>query len=131
MGTYTLHMDELQAAIDADDGTTGKMLVRCASNYKDTTGSLYAEFYNDGTTTSTTIHQRRRTYKILHGDRYMDVGRYTAPITPETVPEDGSSRHVGWATDEEQATAETAEKADIVTIPGESFYEVDARTVIR
>lgn len=127
MGTYTLHMDELQAAIDADDGTTGKMLVRCASNYKDTTGSLYAELYNDGTYDlyyDYTNGGERTKYCMETGTWTLDG--YTAPITPETVPEDGSSRHVGWATDEEQATAETAEKADIVTIPGESFYEVDA-----
>lgn len=133
LGTYTLNLEDLQAAIDADDGSTGKLLLRCASNYTDATGTLYAEFYNDGTYDlyyDYTMDGNRTKYCMETGDWTLDG--YTAPITPGEIPEEmGESRHTGWDADYEQATAESAaaeeeETVDIVTIPGESFYEVDA-----
>ncbi|WP_455502371.1 hypothetical protein [Gemmiger sp.] len=128
MGTYTLALDELQAAIDADDGSTGKLLLRCASNYTDATGTLYAEFYNDGTYDlyyDYTNEGNRTKYCMETGTWTLDG--YTAPITPDAIPEeDGATRHNGWDADYAQATAETAEAADYVTIPGEMFFEVDA-----
>lgn len=136
-GTYTLYGDELQAAIDADDGSTGRVLVRAASNYVDATGTLYAELYNDGTYDlyyDYTNGGERTKYCMETGSWTLEG--YTAPITPDAVPEDGSSRHTGW--DEsllgaEASTAETAEsdggeaeQAEFVTIPGETIFEVPA-----
>lgn len=128
MGTYTLNLKDLQAAIDADDGSTGRLLVTCPSNYKDSTGTLYGELYNDGTYDlyyDYTNAGERTKYCMETGTWTLDG--YTAPITPDAIPEDESSRHVGWeSVNGDTATAETAEAPEFVTIPGECFYEVNA-----
>lgn len=134
-GTYTLYGDALQAAIDADDGTTGRVLVRAESNYVDATGTLYAEFYNDGTYDlyyDYSTGGERTKYCMETGSWTLEG--YTPPQTPAAVPEDGSSRHVGWdesllggeATAEDATEAGTEEQAEFFTIPGEVIFEAPA-----
>lgn len=48
-GKYTVYEDELKAALAANAGSEKAVCVYTAkSNYRDTTGGCYAEFFNDG-----------------------------------------------------------------------------------
>lgn len=103
-GKYTLYMDDLKAAMDADDGTVQRVLYHAGSNYVDSTGTIYAEFYNDG--------EFELYYDYVNGGirtKYcMDTGYwtyvgYTAPFENTPIPVDESgmgydSEHADWDT---------------------------------
>ena len=138
-GKYTIYEEDLKNAIKADDGSVQRVLYHAGSNYIDATGTIYAEFYNDGEFElfyDYTNAGERTKYCMNTG--YWTLAGYTAPFeaTPIPVDETGMgyvSAHLDWdkslTGEAEEPEAETAkeEKApDIVTLPGETIYTADA-----
>lgn len=137
-GKYTLYEADLQAAIDADDGSMQRVLYKAESNYIDATGTLYGEFFNDG--------EFELYYDYTNaGERskyMMDVGYWTyegyeAPFenTPENPDETGMgapSAHEGWNRSilGEETPDVPAEPAtgneDPTPAPGAVIFTVDA-----
>ena len=140
-GKYTIYEDDLKNAIKADDGKVQRVLYHAGSNYIDATGTIYAEFYNDGEFElyyDYTNAGERTKYCMNTG--YWTLEGYTAPFeaTPIPVDETGMgyvSAHLDWdktltgeAEEEPQEEVKAEEKApDIVTVPGETIYTADAQ----
>lgn len=140
-GKYTLYMDEMQANMDKDDGTVGRVLYHAGSNYIDSTGTIYAEFYNDGEFElfyDYTNAGERTKYHMDTG--YWTYAGYTAPIPETPLEEDPTgmgapSGHIDWDTSligggEDAAAEEIAEQKPeeaapaYVTVPGEVMVEL-------
>lgn len=150
---YTIHMDDLKAAMEADDGTVQRVLYKAESNYVDATGTIYGEFYNDG--------EFELYYDYDSGDgptKYcMETGYwtyvdYTAPFENTPLPEHFfyedrdmgyTSAHLEWDTsllsaqnDEgqegqseggsEQESGDGETTTEIATLPGPVIYTADA-----
>ena len=141
-GKYTIYEEDLKKAMEADDGKVQRVLYHAGSNYIDSTGTIYAEFYNDGEFElyyDYTNAGERTKYCMNTG--YWTYTGYTAPFeaTPIPVDETGmgyTSAHLDWdksLTCEEPAEEETQEAAaeekapDIATLPGEIIYTADAQ----
>ncbi len=140
-GKYTIYETDLKNAIAADDGSVQRVLYHAGSNYIDATGTIYAEFYNDGEFElyyDYTNAGERTKYCMNTG--YWTLEGYTPPFeaTPIPVDETGmgyTSAHLDWdktltgeAEEETEKAEETAEaKApDIETLPGDIIYTADA-----
>ena len=140
-GKYTVYEEDLKNAIKADDGKVQRVLYHAGSNYIDATGTIYAEFYNDGEFElyyDYTNAGERTKYCMNTG--YWTLEGYTAPFeaTPIPVDETGMgyvSAHLDWdktltgeAEEEPKEEAKAEEKApEIVTLPGDIIYTADAQ----
>ncbi len=140
-GKYTVYEEDLKNAIKADDGKVQRVLYHAGSNYIDATGTIYAEFYNDGEFElyyDYTNAGERTKYCMNTG--YWTLAGYTPPFeaTPIPVDETGMgyvSAHLDWdksltgeAEEEPKEEAPAEEKApDIVTLPGETIYTAEAQ----
>lgn len=129
-GKYTVYEDELVAATKADDGSIPRLLYRATSNYVDSTGTIYAEFYNDGEFDLfydyTNAGERT---KYCMGTGYWNYEGYTPPFEPTPLEPDvimeghnmgAPSAHVDW--DTSLVDGETA-------IPGEQPSEPGAEPI--
>ncbi|MBQ8159393.1 MAG: hypothetical protein IJ083_01475 [Clostridia bacterium] len=142
-GKYTIYEEDLKRAIEADDGSIQRVLYHAGSNYIDSTGTIYAEFYNDGEFElyyDFTNAGERTKYCMNTG--YWTLAGYTAPFeaTPIPVDETGmgyTSAHIDWdktltgeadQAEEEPAkeAAETETAKDFETLPGDIIYTADA-----
>lgn len=136
-GKYTIREEDLLAAMQADDGTVGRVLYVAESNYIDATGKLYAEFYNDGEFElfyDYTNDGKRTKYSMETG--FWTYEGYTAPVAPVELPEDtnGVHSHENWDTsllpveDDPGEATEPTEPVEVVfeTIPGATILSVDA-----
>ena len=144
-GKYTIYETDLKNAIAADDGSVQRVLYHAGSNYIDATGTIYAEFYNDGEFElyyDYTNAGERTKYCMDTG--YWTLAGYTAPFETTPIPVDESgmgyaSAHLDWdktltgEADEETAENASAEEAtaedtaaDFVNLPGEIIATFDA-----
>ncbi len=138
---YAMYEEDLRNAIQADDGTAQRVLYHAGSNYIDATGTIYAEFYNDGEFElyyDYTNAGQRTKYCMNTG--YWTLAGYTAPFEATPIPEDETgmgyvSAHLDWdktltgVPDEEPQEEETTEEKapQIVTLPGDVIYTADAQ----
>ena len=143
-GKYTVYEDGLNAAIQADDGGTPRLLYRAESNYVDSTGTIYAEFYNDGEFDLfydyTNAGERS---KYCMGTGYWTYEGYTPPFDPTPLAEDvivdghnmgAPSAHIDWdvsLVDGEGGAAPPSEQpsgsgAEPIPEPGEVVFTADA-----
>ena len=139
-GKYTVYEEDLKNAIKADDGSVQRVLYHAGSNYIDATGTIYAEFYNDGEFElfyDYTNAGERTKYCMNTG--YWTLAGYTPPFeaTPIPVDETGMgyvSAHLDWdksLTGEQEEEPKEEEKAeekapDLETLPGETIYTAEA-----
>ena len=101
-GKYTLYEEELRTAMAGDDGSASRVLATAGSNYIDATGTIYAEFYNDGEFElyyDYTNAGARTKYCMETG--YWTLAGYTAPLANTEIPVDETgmgytSAHVDW-----------------------------------
>lgn len=135
-GMYTINMEDLQAAIDADNETQKRALIKIESNYVDATGIVYGIIYNDGTIELyyDYEHAGKQTQYVMDTVKWTLEG-YNAPFEAETeMEEEGVSAHseydrssiAGDADTEESEEESNEESADIVTFTGDSFVSFDA-----
>lgn len=95
-GKYTVYTDQLLANMEADDGTVRRVLYKAESNYIDSTGAIYAEFYNDGEFElfyDYTTGGERTKYHMNTG--YWTYTGYTPPFEPTPLEEDTSGMGLG------------------------------------
>ncbi len=135
-GKYTVNEEDLWAAINGDDGSTGRVLYKAESNYVDATGSLYGEFYNDGQFElfyDYTNDGKRTKYSMETGT--WTLVDYEAPVEGEAIGEDGNNgkhTHEGWDTSllggSEEPVEDPTEPVEIPyeVIPGQMILEVGA-----
>lgn len=145
-GKYTVYEDELMAAANADDGTVQRVLYKAESNYIDATGTIYAEFYNDGEFELFYDYEnagQRTKYPMNVG--YWTYEGYTAPFENTPIPEAGQmgydSAHADWdasflgevpennaPADGGNETPDTPDTptAEYATLPGTVIFTADA-----
>ena len=113
---YTIYEDELKTAAEQDDGSTGRVLCLVKSNYVDTTGTIYGEFYNDGEFELYYEYTHEgKTTKYCMNTGYWTYEGYTAPLENTPIPVDESgmgyeSAHLDW--DKSLIKADTSEAAE-------------------
>ncbi len=129
-GKYTIYEEDLLAAMNADDGSTGRILYKAGSSYVDATGTLYGEFYNDGEFElfyDYTYEGKHTKYSMVTG--YWTYAGYTAPVEATELPEktEGVYTHEGWDSSllGEVEVEEPVEEIYEV-IPGTMILEVNA-----
>lgn len=140
-GKYTVFEDQLMSAVQADDGSVPRLLYRAESNYVDATGTIYAEFYNDGEFDLfydyTTGGDRT---KYCMGTGYWTYEGYTPPFDPTPLAEDvivdghnmgAPSAHTDWdvsLVDGDAAPSEQPSDNGAEPIPeaGEVIFTADA-----
>lgn len=140
-GKYTVYEDDLLAAMEADDGSVQRVIYLAESNYIDATGTLYAEFYNDGEFElyyDYTNAGERTKYPMNVG--YWTYEGYTAPFENTPIPEASQmgyeSAHANWdasliggetggGEDPPESTLSPGSDAEIPE-PDEVIYTADA-----